>query len=294
MLLAHSSRRRSAPVRRRHRAGGCLGVVGWHARSFSRHEYQRGSSRFPAPNRIRERLGLQLENRNERRSSAFTLLELLTVIAVIAILTTISIGAVRGAKERANIARARSDLAALVTALEEFKRMYGDYPQTGEFPQAPVTPTGASPTMPNGAGPGFNTAQAKLFNCLTGVFGPRAFSNSDRLNGPNFLPPQFADALKYINGLLTNQFLVPVSNTPNPPSKQEQNVSLLDPWGRRYLYYYKNARTPNQWQATGYVLYSAGRTVSVSGAQTPPITVNTGLMLATQTAEMADNIYANP
>jgi hypothetical protein len=85
-----------------------------------------------------------------------------------------------------------------------------------------------------------------------------------------------------------------VSNAPNPPSKQEQNVCLLDPWGRRYLYYYKNARSPNQWQATGYVLYSAGRVVAANGTQTPPITVTTGLLLATQTAEMADNISANP
>jgi len=222
---------------------------------------------------------------------AFTLLELLTVIAIIAILTTFAIGAVRGAKERANIARTRSELAALVTALEEFKRLYGDYPQTGEYMQAPVTPTSVSATAPNGTGPGNQSAQAKLFNCLTGVFGPRAFTNADRLNGPNLL-----DVGKFtLNpATLLNTFLVPVSNTPNPPSKPEQNACLLDPWGRRYLYYYKNARTPNAWQATGYVLYSAGRTLAVNGTQTPPITVNTGLMLATQTAEMADNIYANP
>jgi prepilin-type N-terminal cleavage/methylation domain-containing protein len=228
------------------------------------------------------------------RAAGFTLIELLTAIAVLAILMTIGIGSVRGARERANIARARSDLAALATALEEFKRIYGDYPQLGEFTQAPATPTGATPTLPNGTGPGLTTAQAKLFNCLTGVFGARSFSNSDRLNGPNLLPPQFADANKYINGTLTNQYLVPVSNAPNPPSKQEQNVSLLDPWGRRYLYYYKNARNPNQWQAPSYVLFSAGRLVAANGTQTPPITVTTGLLLATQTAEMADNIYANP
>lgn len=247
---------------------------------------------MPAPNRSWTRgFGTTLGGVVQR---GFTLIEVLTAIAVVAILTSISIGAVRGAKERANIARARSDLAALVTALEEFKRLYGDYPQTGEFAQAPATPTGATAVLPNGSGPGLNTAQAKFFNCLTGVFGPRAFTNSDRLSGPNLLPPQFADANKYINGTLTNQFLVPVSNAPNPPSKVEQNVSLLDPWGHRYLYYYKNARNPNQWQATGYVLYSAGRTLAVNGTQTPPITINTGLMLATQSAEMADNIYANP
>jgi prepilin-type N-terminal cleavage/methylation domain-containing protein len=221
---------------------------------------------------------------SSRRTSAFTLVELLTAIAVVALLGTFAIGAVRGAKERANIARARSELAALVTALEEFKRLYGDYPQTGEFAQAPVTPS--SPTT----GPGVATAQAKLFNALTGVFGPRGFGNADRLNGPNFLDVgRFA-----LNGTLTNQFLVPASNTPNPPSKQEQNVCLLDPWGRRYFYYYKNARTPGAWQATGYKLYSAGPTIAANGTQTPPLAPATGLMFGTQTAEMADNVYANP
>ena len=219
-----------------------------------------------------------------RCGRAFTLVELLTVIAVIAILPTIGLGSIRGVKERANIARARSELVALVTALEEFKRLYGDYPQTGEFTQAPATPTLET------TGPGTQTAQAKLFNALTGVYGPRGFGNSDRLNGPNLL-----DVGKFkLNGTLTNQFLVPISNAPNPPSKQEQNVCLLDPWGRRYLYYYKNARNPNQWQATGYVLYSAGRVVAANGTQTPPITVTTGLLLATQTAEMVDNVFANP
>lgn len=222
--------------------------------------------------------------RNQRRSAAFTLIELLTVIAVIAILSTISIGAVRGAKERTNIARARAELAAMAGALEEFKRLYGDYPQIGEFGQASATPAAV------GTGPGANTAQAKLFNALTGVFGSRRFTNTDRLNGPNLL-----DVGKLaVNGTLTNQFLIPTSNTPNPPTKVEQNACLLDPWGRRYLYYYRNARTPNQWQATGYVLYSAGRVVAANGTQTPPIAVATGLMLTNQTAEMADNLYANP
>jgi prepilin-type N-terminal cleavage/methylation domain-containing protein len=214
----------------------------------------------------------------------FTLLELLTAITVIGILMTISIGAVRGAKERSYIAKTRAELAALVTALEQFKRMYGDYPQTGEFTQASATPAAVT------TGPGVSTAQAKLFNCLTGVFGARAFANNNRLNGPNLLEiGRFS-----VNGTLTNQFLVPVSNTPNPPSKPEQNACLLDPWGRRYLYYYKTARTPNNWQATAYVLYSAGPNVAANGTQTAPITVTTGLKLATQTAEMADNIYANP
>lgn len=224
-----------------------------------------------------------------RRFTAFTLLELLAAMALIAILSAIAIGGIRSAKQRAAITRARAELAALATALEEFKRFYGDYPQLGGLTQAPATPTGITATLPNGAGPGIETAQSKLFNCLTGVFGPRGFSNPDRLNGPNFL-----DVGRFtINGTLNTTFLVPVSNTPNPPAKPEQNVSLLDPWGRRYLYYYKSARSPDLWQASGFVLYSAGPVVAANGTQTPPLNPVTGLMLAPQTAEMVDNIYAN-
>jgi prepilin-type N-terminal cleavage/methylation domain-containing protein len=219
-----------------------------------------------------------------RARLAFTLVELLVATALVAVLASIAFGALQGAKSRANIARARAELGALVTALEEFKRLYGDYPQTGEFGQAPVTPTATT------TGPGANTAQAKLFNALTGVFGARGFTNADRVSGPNFI-----EVGKFtLNGTLTSQFLVPAVNAPNPPVKPEQNVCLLDPWGRRYLYYYKNARTPNAWQASGYVLYSAGPVVAANGTQTPPIAIASGLMLGTQTAEMADNVYANP
>jgi prepilin-type N-terminal cleavage/methylation domain-containing protein len=61
--------------------------------------------------------------RRHRRSSAFTLIELLSAVAVLAILSAIAIGAVRGAKNRALLAKARSELSTLATALEEFKRI---------------------------------------------------------------------------------------------------------------------------------------------------------------------------
>jgi type II secretory pathway pseudopilin PulG len=280
MLLARRQRRtligvlRSAPV--------------FNARSacFSAPKKLGGAAHVPE-------LGRPVRGADLRGRGGFSVIELLAVIGILALLGTFAVGAINGAKERARRTQASAELAALVTALEEFKRHYGDYPQLGEFAQAPATPSGVTAALPNGSGPGVNTVQAKLFNCLTGVFGPRSFGNANRLNGPNLLPPQFADA-KHINGTLTNTYLVPVSNTPNPPSKTEQNVSILDPWGRRYLYYYKNARTPNNWQMPGYILYSAGARVAANGTQTPPINTTTGMFLATQTPEMADNIYANP
>ena len=215
----------------------------------------------------------------EAAAGGFTLLELLTVIAVVAILATLAIGAIRGAKQRGMIARTRGELAALSSALEQFKALHGDYPQTGGFSQAPATPTAT------GTGPGTSTAQAKLFNALTGALGAKMGA----LSGANLIEvSRFT-----VNGTLTNQFLIPVSNGRTAPTKVEQNACLVDPWGRRYSYYYKSSNNPAGWQATGYVLYSPGEKVAANGTQTAPLNPTSGLLLATQTAEMLDNIYAN-
>jgi general secretion pathway protein G len=64
------------------------------------------------------------------RPSAFTLLELLVVIAVVAILSGIVLGFGRRAAESGRNARARAELAALSAALESYKLAYGDYPRT--------------------------------------------------------------------------------------------------------------------------------------------------------------------
>lgn len=218
-------------------------------------------------------------------ANAFTLIELLAVIVIIAILAGIVINGLAGVRKRSAAARCRAELAALATALENYKRLYGDYPQLGEFTHATLTPAA-------NAAPGLNTAEAKLFNCLTGVFGPKGFSTDDRLNGPNFLEStRFLDPNSgSLNGTLTTTFLVPSTNPPKPPFKVEQNASLVDPFGNRYLYYYKVRTSPNNWQAPGYVLFSVGP----DGAHTAP-TVNTGIYTATQlaAANNADNIYAN-
>jgi prepilin-type N-terminal cleavage/methylation domain-containing protein len=218
-------------------------------------------------------------------ADGFTLIELLAVIVVVAILAGIVIGGLAGVRKRSAAARCRAELAALATALEDYKRRYGDYPQLGEFAHAAIAPAA-------NAAPGLNTAEAKLFNCLTGVFGPNAFTSDDRLNGPNFLEgSRFLDANSgSLNGTLANTFLVPSLNPPKPPFKVEQNVSLVDPFGNRYLYYYKVRSSPASWQAPGYLLFSTGP----DGAHTAP-TIATGLYTATQlaAANNADNIYAN-
>jgi prepilin-type N-terminal cleavage/methylation domain-containing protein len=66
------------------------------------------------------------------RQTGFTLLELLTVIAIIGILAGIVIGVGRRATESGKGSRARAELAVIGTALESYRRIYGDYPQTDD------------------------------------------------------------------------------------------------------------------------------------------------------------------
>jgi prepilin-type N-terminal cleavage/methylation domain-containing protein len=218
-------------------------------------------------------------------SPAFSLIELLTVVAVVGILFGITLGLVQGVKRRETTARARAELTHLAQALEDYKRHYGDYPQTG---------LAAHATPAVSAVIGSTPAEALFFNALTGVFGPSRFSAADRLNGPCFvdlsrLTPEVAIA--------PATFGVP---TGNPPRKTLVSNSFLDPWGRRYQYYYRPAAPvnangvasgTNPWQASSYVLYSVGP----DGLEATTPNRTTGLYTGTAqtTGTNADNIYAD-
>ena len=203
------------------------------------------------------------------------------VMSIIIALMGFTVVGIIGAQQRAAITRAKSELALLAQALEDYKRHYGDYPQTGAAAQASQTVTATI---------GATQAQALLFNAITGVYAPTNFTV--RVNGPVFV-----DVSKFTLevALNTATFAIP---TGSPPVKQPVANSFLDPWGHRYLYYYKRATPPpasgqpvtSPWLAPAYVLYSAGP----DGAQTlPPVT--TGLYAGTtQTSGTnADNIYAD-
>lgn len=63
------------------------------------------------------------------RVSGFTLVEMLAVLAVVAILAAISFGLIAGVQSRQARSQAAAELAALSTALESYRSVFGDYPR---------------------------------------------------------------------------------------------------------------------------------------------------------------------
>lgn len=70
--------------------------------------------------------------RERARSSAFTLIELLTVIAVIGILAAITISTVSGAGDSATRAKTKAQFSQWAAAMELFRQEYGFYPNIAE------------------------------------------------------------------------------------------------------------------------------------------------------------------
>ncbi|MBL9215157.1 MAG: type II secretion system protein GspG [Opitutaceae bacterium] len=71
---------------------------------------------------------LRSEARDKR--GAFTLIELLAVLALLGLLAGLVATGVAQAVERARSDRAEAELAVLAAALEEYRRAFGDYPRT--------------------------------------------------------------------------------------------------------------------------------------------------------------------
>jgi prepilin-type N-terminal cleavage/methylation domain-containing protein len=231
--------------------------------------------------------------RAPQRSPAFSLIELLTVIAIVGILFGITLGLVRGSKQRASLARAKAELSALAQALEAYKSHYGDYPQTGALGQATAVIAGDI---------GATQAQSALFNALTGVFSPRQFTAAARLNGPIFVDLQKFALEPTVN--YRNNINLIAQPTGSPPLKPVIVTSFLDPWGNRYLYYYKLPLPPgllSGWRAPTYVLYSAGPDGRLGSGSTGAGTTDTGFNASTglysgtaqSTGFNADNLYAD-
>jgi prepilin-type N-terminal cleavage/methylation domain-containing protein len=190
---------------------------------------------------------------------AFTLIELLTVIAIIGILAAITFGVATGVKKQASVSRTRTELITLSQALEAYKKQYGDYPQTGAS-AGDLLSTATTTTV-----------EGQLFNALMGKYGPKLAA----IQGKQFTEP--------------TKFTLQSTALPTGGNNTPVDNAFLDPWGRLYLYYYRsNAAGVSLWKQSSYILLSAGPDGQLGITITPA-----GLITDTDNTLSADNIYAN-
>jgi prepilin-type N-terminal cleavage/methylation domain-containing protein len=196
---------------------------------------------------------------------AFTLIELLTVISIIAILSAISLNVIKGVNERAAVGQAKAELAALSQALEMYKLQYGDYPQTGRTADL-VTVT--SPLTSN--------VQYRFFNALAGKYGPKI----NLLTGSKC----FVDLARFT---LVDTTAAAMPTAAGGPVAN----AFLDPWGRTYIYNYKTVGNA-AWTSPSYVLFSVGPDGLYAAADIP-VTGVVNYDTNTMNTSNLDNIYAN-
>ena len=134
----------------------------------------------------------------DRQPEGFTLLELLIVIAIIAVLLGLVFPVFQGVQDRAKKVQAKNDLTQIVTAVNAFYTEYGRYPLVGNV---------TTPDTTYGTGGGTSDA---FFNELRG----KAFSLNTRQIV--FISP-------------------PEDNTQgNPKGKIGSDNQFHDPWGFAY------------------------------------------------------------
>ena len=127
--------------------------------------------------------------------SAFTVVELLVVMLIIALLAALILGAVHHAQKSSRIAKTKADLAAISTALEQYKSDFKFYPGLPELPGQPIQHTilaqalvGPGTKDEDGAdGPGFRV----VIDPSTGKFDPNSKKWDAYLSPEHFAIKQF-------------------------------------------------------------------------------------------------------
>ncbi|PIS17215.1 MAG: hypothetical protein COT59_01835 [Candidatus Nealsonbacteria bacterium CG09_land_8_20_14_0_10_42_14] len=78
------------------------------------------------------------------KNKGFTLIELLVVIAIIGLLASIVLVSMKGAREKAKIAKAQQEMKQIVTAMYLYRDRYGQLPPIGDNCSACYNPCSSS------------------------------------------------------------------------------------------------------------------------------------------------------
>jgi len=156
-----------------------------------------------------------------RTRFAFTLIELLTVIAIIAILMGLLLPAVNAAKNAAKKAAAKNDLTQLVTAVKQFYTDYGVYPLPSGASNTTDVEYGGTPGTTTGLSGADNEPIVDILRAYT-ASGSNINSQINTRQTIYLDVPNVKDSTNPKNGLGTGT------------GKATQG-DWYDPWGRNYV-----------------------------------------------------------
>jgi prepilin-type N-terminal cleavage/methylation domain-containing protein len=148
-------------------------------------------------------------------ANGFTLLELVVVLAVIAILMSLLFAAAGGARETARRAKAKTDLLQIVSALHAFHADYEAYPLDREMRRTEVT---------------FATKNSDLINALRAV--PEGVNVRHALNPRQIVyieVPPAADARHPRSGIFNGSWYDPWGPDPAKPESGVYHVRIAAP-----------------------------------------------------------------
>jgi prepilin-type N-terminal cleavage/methylation domain-containing protein len=168
----------------------------------------------------------------------FTLVELLTVIAIIGILAGMLLPALTAAKRRAQVVQAKTQMADIVTAIQAYDQDYGRFPlskdeQTwlsangnGDFTCGYVQTPQTTVTWPQING---GWAYDNNSNVVAILMDLTTFPNGDNTCNTNHVknPKQ----VKYLNAKMSESY--PTDS--NPSAGVDRTGVYRDPWGNPYI-----------------------------------------------------------
>jgi type II secretory pathway pseudopilin PulG len=157
---------------------------------------------------------------HKRRYTGFTILELLTVIAIIIVLAGLILGTAGYVQKKGARSRAETEIAAMSAALENYKADNGVYPTNSATSALdPVNDTNAATT----AATKYAAASLYLYKELSGDHDAnRVVNPSDDLSGAGVTPKTYFT--------FRPNMLIP------PPPSTANVTGIRDPFGNSYGY----------------------------------------------------------
>lgn len=153
------------------------------------------------------------------RTSAFTLVELLTVIAIIAILMGLLFPAIGAVKENGRRAEARNNVMQIVTAVKAYNTEYGKYPSVEESSTTGATAGDAAVGDPVA---NINVKNNALFNTLRAI--------DEDINEGHSLNPR---RVPFFEGKAVTNPAQPRSGFVEKGANDVKGC-FYDPWGKQF------------------------------------------------------------